>query len=263
MRAGLAREAERQGWRFDPGAGELPGRRRQPRWHAGRDDGQQPRRRSPTSPRAATRSTVEKSGYTTTKQEFTLAAGQSLPLSLTLSPVSVEVPRPEGGKSIEIGGTGEPPERRGADAGPDRVLDRGRRAPWRRPALALKFGLDVRDVNSQLDQYRRFMCPRRPTDVDELRHQRRGQRQPLTDDQRAKAHSLTDRRKPEISSCSGFLWVSRARSPSRGASCYTRATSRRRGPRVRPITGSGFSLPRRRHPEESLRNSSSDAGVPA
>ena len=38
---------------------------------------------------------VEKSGYTTTKQEFTLAAGQSLPLNLTLSPVSVEVPRPE------------------------------------------------------------------------------------------------------------------------------------------------------------------------
>ena len=29
---------------------------------------------------------VEKSGYTTTKQEFTLAAGQSLPLSLTLEP---------------------------------------------------------------------------------------------------------------------------------------------------------------------------------
>ena len=30
--------------------------------------------------------TVEKSGYTTTKQEFTLAAGQSLPLSLTAVP---------------------------------------------------------------------------------------------------------------------------------------------------------------------------------
>jgi len=39
--------------------------------------------------------TVEKSGYTTTKQEFTLASGQSLPLNLTLSPVSVEVVRPE------------------------------------------------------------------------------------------------------------------------------------------------------------------------
>ena len=39
---------------------------------------------------------VEKSGYTTTKQEFSLAAGQSLPLTLDLSPVSVEVPRPQG-----------------------------------------------------------------------------------------------------------------------------------------------------------------------
>ena len=28
--------------------------------------------------------------------------------------------------------------------------------------LALKYGLDVRDVNSQLDQYRRFMCPGEP-----------------------------------------------------------------------------------------------------
>src|SRR5690349_8635350 len=49
--------------------------------------------------------TVEKSGYTTTKQEFTLAAGQSLSLNLTLSPVSVEVLRPEtGGKLTEGGG---------------------------------------------------------------------------------------------------------------------------------------------------------------
>ena len=55
---------------------------------------------------------VEKSGYTTTKQEFTLAAGQSLPLSLTLSPVSVEVPRPEPsprGNDSAIPGGGEPP----------------------------------------------------------------------------------------------------------------------------------------------------------
>ena len=44
---------------------------------------------------------VEKSGYTTTKQEFTLAAGQTLPLNLTLSPVSVEVPRP-GGDAAEL-----------------------------------------------------------------------------------------------------------------------------------------------------------------
>ncbi len=44
---------------------------------------------------------VEKSGYTTTKQEFTLAAGQSLPLTLSLSPVSVEVPKPEPSVAVE------------------------------------------------------------------------------------------------------------------------------------------------------------------
>ncbi len=37
---------------------------------------------------------VEKSGYTTAKQEFSLAAGQSLPLSLSLSSMSVDVGAP-------------------------------------------------------------------------------------------------------------------------------------------------------------------------
>src|SRR5262252_3474013 len=106
--------------------------------------------------------TVEKSGYTTTKQEFTLAAGQSLPLSLTLSPVSVEVPRPEAGGKISEGGGKEPP----ADSeGPSLT----RTGFWvalvgtlASAGLALKFGLDVRDINSQLDQYRRFDCPGAP-----------------------------------------------------------------------------------------------------
>ena len=134
--------------------------------------------------------TVEKSGYTTTKQEFTLAAGQSLPLSLTLSPVSVEVPRPEGGKSIEIGGTGEPPSGEGPTL--------ARTGFWiavvgtvASAGLALKYGLDVRDVNSQLDQYRRFMCPGEPPMSMNCDINARPAT-PLTDDQRAKAHSLTD-----------------------------------------------------------------------
>ena len=100
--------------------------------------------------------TVEKSGYTTTKQEFTLASGQSLPLSLTLSPVSVEVPRPEATET-SYGGSGEPGGGDGSSltrtgfwiAVVGTVLSAG---------AALKFGLDVRDVNSQLDQYRRFQC---------------------------------------------------------------------------------------------------------
>jgi hypothetical protein len=101
---------------------------------------------------------VEKSGYTTTKQEFTLAAGQSLPLNLTLSPVSVEVPRPEpGAPAVGVeNGSG------GSDA-PDSMTRTGF---WvavvgtlASAGLALKFGLDVRDINNELDQYRRFTCP--------------------------------------------------------------------------------------------------------
>jgi hypothetical protein len=134
--------------------------------------------------------TVEKSGYTTTKQEFTLAAGQSLPLSLTLSPVSVEVPRPESGESSD-GGGGEP------GSGDGRSLTRT--GFWiavvgtvLSAGAALKFGLDVRDINSQLDQYRRFQCMGDPPmtancDVN-------GQRatQPLPDDAPEKAHNLTE-----------------------------------------------------------------------
>ena len=98
---------------------------------------------------------VEKSGYTTTKQEFTLAAGQSLPLNLTLSPVSVEVPRPE---------TAAPsaPEHEPPDGGPHTLTRTGF---WvavvgtlASATLALKFGLDIRDINKQLDPYRRFSC---------------------------------------------------------------------------------------------------------
>jgi hypothetical protein len=105
---------------------------------------------------------VEKSGYTTTKQEFTLAAGQSLPLNLTLSPVSVEVPRPDGAGKEPDGGSAEP----GSGDGPTLT----RIGFWiamvgtvASAALALKFGLDVRDINSQLDQYRRFPCAMNPS----------------------------------------------------------------------------------------------------
>jgi hypothetical protein len=103
---------------------------------------------------------IEKSGYTTTKQEFTLAAGQSLPLNLTLSPVSVEVARPEG---AEAGGGSGPAAPEPSDSGGSRALTRtgfwvavvGTLAS---AALWANFGLDIRDVNKQLDQYSRFEC---------------------------------------------------------------------------------------------------------
>src|SRR5450432_3210291 len=108
---------------------------------------------------------VERSGYTTTKQEFTLAAGQNLPLTLSLSPVSVEVPKPEAAAVAERprADTSESP----SDSG-SRTL--ARTGFWvavvgalASTGLALKFGLDVRDINSQLDQYRRFSCSTSPT----------------------------------------------------------------------------------------------------
>jgi PEGA domain-containing protein len=136
---------------------------------------------------------VEKSGYTTTKQEFTLAAGQSLPLNLTLSPVSVEVPRPEGaGKGSDLGAN----EPSGGEEGPSMtrigfwvamvgtVLSAG---------AALKFGLDVRDVNAQLDQYRRLPCPGNPSEECDVNN---NTLPPITPQERqeqlGKAKTLTD-----------------------------------------------------------------------
>jgi hypothetical protein len=131
---------------------------------------------------------VEKSGYTTTKQEFTLAAGQSLPLNLTLSPVSVEVPRPEGAVKAHEGGTGEPE----SEDGPTLT----RYGFWVAlagtavsAAFAVKYGLSVRDINSQLDQYRRFPCAGNSgTQCDVNGNPAPG----LTTDQLARSHSLTE-----------------------------------------------------------------------
>jgi hypothetical protein len=99
---------------------------------------------------------VEKSGYTTTKQEFTLAAGQSLPLTLGLSPVSVDVRRPAPQAN---GGGSEPAPEEGGGHTLSRVgfvvAVVGTLAS---AAVAVKFGLDVRDINKQLDQYRRYPC---------------------------------------------------------------------------------------------------------
>jgi len=131
---------------------------------------------------------VEKSGYTTTKQEFTLAAGQSLPLNLTLSPVSVEVPRPEGSAKAPEGGGGEPE----SDDGPTLT----RYGFWVAlagtavsAAFAVKYGLSVRDINSQLDQYRRFECQGSATGLCDNDSK---PAQPLTTEQLAKSHSLTE-----------------------------------------------------------------------
>lgn len=136
---------------------------------------------------------VEKSGYTTTKQEFTLAAGQSLPLTLDLSPVSVEVPKPEHGGAAPHPGPGggeSPGENEGGSRAGARigfwVAVAGTLASG---ALALKFGLDVKDINQQLDQYRRFTCTSSQTGLCDHNGQ---PAQPLTADQKSTVATKTD-----------------------------------------------------------------------
>lgn len=107
---------------------------------------------------------VEKSGYTNTKQEFTLASGQSLPLSLSLSPVSVEVgtaPPLEETAPVLIKRPHEAPAPGPDEGGSTRTLSRA--AFWvavvgtfGSTALGLKFAKDVQQINSDLDQYRRI-----------------------------------------------------------------------------------------------------------
>ncbi len=137
---------------------------------------------------------VEKSGYTTTKQEFTLAAGQSLPLTLDLSPVSVEVPKPEGqagAHGAQLGGGSQPGESEAGNA------HQGARVGFWvavvgtavAGGLALKYGLNVRDINNQLDQYRRFTCSTSATGVCDSQGQ---SSQALTPAQKSSVSTLTD-----------------------------------------------------------------------
>jgi hypothetical protein len=101
---------------------------------------------------------VEKSGYTTTKQEFTLAAGQSLPLTLDLSPVSVEVPRPPSGGGARNEPPPPPDEGNGNTASKVGFVVAAVGTAVS-AALAVKFGWDVHKINQQLDAYRTYPCP--------------------------------------------------------------------------------------------------------
>jgi hypothetical protein len=113
---------------------------------------------------------VERSGYTTAKQEFSLAAGQSLPLSLSLSSMSVDVGAPA---------TETPPVivRKPAAATEEAPRDIGtpshsyaRAGFWvavvgtaAATAGGLYFAKQVQQINADLDQYRRIPCATSPT----------------------------------------------------------------------------------------------------
>jgi hypothetical protein len=106
---------------------------------------------------------VEKPGYTTTKQEFTLAAGQSLPLSLAMSPVSVEVRAQNNQEPVPV--TPPPPGETEPTSEGSATRSLARVGFWvaavgtvASAALAVKYGNDVRNINSQLDKFRQFPC---------------------------------------------------------------------------------------------------------
>jgi hypothetical protein len=118
---------------------------------------------------------VEKSGYTTAKQEFSLAAGQSLPLSLSLSAVSVDVgaAAPAETPPVIVKKPAEAPE-----APPP--VEAGHSSASRplfwvavagtviASAGGLFFAKQVQQINSDLDQYRRIQvgtppCTSSPT----------------------------------------------------------------------------------------------------
>ena len=200
---------------------------------------------------------VEKSGYTTTKQEFTLAAGQSLPLNLTLSPVSVEVPRPEARQGLRGRRRRRARRRRRPDPHPLPA------SGWRwsgtavSAAFALKFGLNVRDINSQLDQYRRFPCSSDSSAG--LCDVHNNPAPPLTTDQLSRSHSLTDQGNQDQLLQWVFVGLTGAFAIAGGVLLYKGFLASEGERRVRQITDSDFSLRRRHLPEESLRSSSSEA----
>jgi hypothetical protein len=105
---------------------------------------------------------VEKTGYTTAKQEFSLAAGQSLPLSLSLSSVSVNVGNPAAETPPVIvrkpQEAPEVPNETGGSSG-------ARAGFWvavAGTAIAtgggLYFAKQVQQINADLDPYRRVPC---------------------------------------------------------------------------------------------------------
>lgn len=114
---------------------------------------------------------VEKEGYTTTKQEFSLAAGQSLPLRLALSPLSADVntaPAGEETPPVLVRKPREAPPEGGGQESPTAA----RAAFWvavvmtvASASVGLKYARDVQQVNSELNQYRRINCSTSPTGV--------------------------------------------------------------------------------------------------
>jgi hypothetical protein len=113
---------------------------------------------------------VEKSGYTTAKQEFSLAAGQSLPLSLSLSSMSVDVgAAPPAETAPVIVRKPQAAEEPAVEAGPSHH-SLARAGFWvaivgsaAAAGGGLYFAKQVQQINADLDPYRRIPCASSPT----------------------------------------------------------------------------------------------------
>jgi hypothetical protein len=112
---------------------------------------------------------VEKTGYTTAKQEFSLAAGQSLPLSLQLSSMSVDVGTapPLETAPVIVRKPLDAPEPGPGEGSPPTMARAGFWVAVVGTAGTLAGGLffakKVSDINTQLNPYRHYPCPKDKT----------------------------------------------------------------------------------------------------
>lgn len=107
---------------------------------------------------------VEKDGFTTTKQEFSLAAGQSLPLRLALSPLSADVnaaPPPEDTPPVLVRKPRDAPEPEGERG--EESHTGARVAFWVAVAMTataagvgVHYLREVQQTNADLNKYRRL-----------------------------------------------------------------------------------------------------------
>ena len=160
---------------------------------------------------------AEKAGHTTAKQQFMVAANTTVPVMLTLQTTagggvvptaSAEdaTTKPAETAAVEQVADGAPPPRTAAQAvppeGPSSQTSDGRGGYrtgfWVTLATgllsagaAVKFGLDVRDVNKRLDPYRRFPCNGNQV-CDGNNVVKPGATAMLTRDERDKVGSLND-----------------------------------------------------------------------
>lgn len=147
---------------------------------------------------------ISKVGHVPVKQQVTVVAGQTVPVSITLRPLTEKMVQPAvaGGPSIQIqdgeaqGGAAAPGKDPSSDTGSGGGDGRGgyRAGFWvtfvaglASAGAAIKFGLDIKDINKRLDPYRRFPCM-----GGQLCDSKNVVRQPLTPAEKNSVSALND-----------------------------------------------------------------------